>query len=90
MEANQPLVYLYGNPNLKRDQPAKVRIVYSRERIDTNNDGVEGEWICKVVRLKFSFRVQVDYVADLVQCSVNNYATRIRCFRCQAFRAGTN
>ncbi|ERF72049.1 hypothetical protein EPUS_04967 [Endocarpon pusillum Z07020] len=68
MERNTPLLYLYGNPNLDRNEPAKVRIVYSRERIDTNNDGAEGEWICKV-------------------CSVNNYATRIRCFRCQAFRA---
>jgi hypothetical protein len=36
---------------MKRDQPAKVRILYSRERVDTNNDGAEGEWICKVVRI---------------------------------------
>jgi hypothetical protein len=50
MERNNPLLYLYGNPNLNRDEPAKVRIVYSREKNDTNNDGAEGDWICKVVR----------------------------------------
>ncbi len=54
MERNTPLLYLYGNPSLNRDEPAKVRIVYSRERIDTNNDGAEGEWICKVVRFTIS------------------------------------
>jgi hypothetical protein len=58
MERNTPLIYLYGNPNLNRDEPAKVRIVYSREKNDPNNDGAEGDWICKVVR-KSSF----DYVA---------------------------
>lgn len=50
MERNTPLIYLYGNPDLKRDEPAKVRIVYSRERNDTSNDGGEGDWTCKVVR----------------------------------------
>jgi hypothetical protein len=52
MERNHPLLYLYGNPNVNRDEPAKVRIIYSRERNDPGKDGTEGEWICKVVSLK--------------------------------------
>lgn len=79
------MLYLYGNPDLHRDEPAKVRIVYSRERSDTNNDGAEGKWICQVVRLSLSCSFTR---SDFAQCSVNNYATRVRCFRCQAFRAG--
>ena len=85
MERNHPLLYLYGNPNVNREEPAKVRIVYSRERNEPGNDGADGEWICKVVGVKSS---DVDHRSDFEQCGVNNYPTRIRCFRCQAFRAG--
>lgn len=85
MERNHPLIYLYGNPNVNREEPAKVRIVYSRERNEPSNDEVDGEWICQVVSCRYS---DLDQRSDLEQCCVNNYPTRTRCFRCQAFRAG--
>ena len=50
MDSNRPLLYLYGSPDSKRDEPAKVRIIYSRERGDTVVEVADAEWICKVVR----------------------------------------
>ncbi len=65
MERNHPLLYLYGNPDLNREQPAKVHIVYSRERNEPTNDGGEGEWICKVVSVE-----AVDEIHGLTSYSV--------------------
>lgn len=46
MERYRPVLYLYGSSDSKRDEAAKIRIVYSRER-DARDE--EGDWICPVV-----------------------------------------
>ena len=52
VERNYPIIYLYGNGSSNNDdQPAKVRIAYSRERDDrSRGEKAEGEWTCKIVR----------------------------------------
>lgn len=58
VERNYPTIYLYGNESADGDdQAAKVRIAFSRERDDRNRaEKPEGEWTCKIVSRKHSFR----------------------------------
>lgn len=87
LEQNYPTIYLYGKSASHTDsRGVKVRIAYSREREDRNRVRAEGEWTCKIVsRTIYGFGVPNLIV---LQCTMVNYATRQRCFRCQAVRTG--
>lgn len=84
MERNAPAIYLYGRNAGNGDRAAKVRIAYSREREDRRGRA-EGEWTCKIVSYSPATTIMV---ADVSQCGFDNFATRQKCFRCQALRAG--
>lgn len=50
MERNFPSIYLYGIESADNDnQAAKVRVAFSRERVDIPRGDKEGEWTCKIV-----------------------------------------
>ena len=49
MERNRPLLYLYGESSNENEEPAKVRIAYTREKHELAQNRAEGDWICKVV-----------------------------------------
>jgi hypothetical protein len=89
MERHHPLLYLYGDSSSTgSDEAAKVRIAYTREKHDHSSEKAEGEWICKVVSAPIIAGLGEKKKRLLGQCNINNFATRLRCFRCQAFRAG--
>lgn len=51
LERNYPFISLYGKePADNNNQAAKVRIAFSRERVDVPRGDKQGEWICKIVR----------------------------------------
>lgn len=50
VEANYPIIHLYGDKSESDDQAVRVRIAFSREREDRGrSDKAESEWICKIV-----------------------------------------
>lgn len=50
LEHNYPSIYLYGKESADSDnQAAKVRVAFSRERVDIPRGDKEGEWACKIV-----------------------------------------
>ncbi|KAI4118238.1 MAG: hypothetical protein LQ345_001680 [Seirophora villosa] len=49
LERNYPSIYLYGKESPDNDnQAAKVRVAFSREKVDVPRGDKEGEWICKI------------------------------------------
>ncbi|KAI4128960.1 MAG: hypothetical protein LQ341_006623, partial [Variospora aurantia] len=49
LERNYPFISLYGKePADNNNQAAKVRIAFSRERVDVPRGDKQGEWICKI------------------------------------------
>ena len=86
MDRNHGTLYLYGDSSKGSGDPeeAKVRIFYGKERRDNRSD--EADWICSSVSGQ-----DPSFGASLTrQCNINNFATRTRCFRCQAPRTGTS
>lgn len=64
MDANFPMIYIYGDSSKSRSTDnTKVRIAYGKEKKGADQ-AQESDWICKA-------------------CNINNFATRLRCFRCQ-------
>lgn len=88
LERNHPFIYLYGPSAGDTDRSTKVRIAYSRERDDRSRTKGEGDWTCRMVRL-LGYDHAYDSRADnRIQCAVVNFATRSKCFRCNAPRPG--
>ncbi len=86
MNRNHGTLYLYGDSSKGSGDPeeAKVRLSFGRERRDNRSD--DADWICSSVS---GYYLPSDVLLTQ-QCNINNFATRTRCFRCQAPRTGTS
>lgn len=83
MDRNHPMVYLYGDSNKSNGDASRVRIAFSRERKEATRTD-DADWICPAVSSNFNCHIAL----LTVQCRINNFATRSRCFRCQAPKPG--